>query len=465
MVNILLIDKRVHNYDYICNSINNDIARYVLFDFYQDTIDDIKERINVVLNANEVGDSRKTVTSVGILQHNYNLPDYQLTAQMYKPCIVVGVNTLDPQLDSWSEFSSFISWCNAVLGAVHFDMLACALYSDNNWKYVIDTLETQLPGGMIIRASTDLTGSATMGGNWFLETHTGVNLKTVYFTDAIDEYSYVLLNTTTNKGVILSNGQVKMWGYSSVYAFGSNGPNTYYTPFTPTQLTNIVATKIVMGSINPNGNTFVLDNSKNLYASGDNANGQFGTGNTNNLTSIQIIQNNVDNVFAGVYTTYIIKNNSLYASGMNSKMFGNGTTTNSASFVQITNITNVGNIAQIEASDSLAFLLYKDGTVYSTGYQSYGQLGLGHFNSVSTFTQVPITNVVQVAIGTYKTLFLKTNGDIYGCGRNDAYSLNPTNVNFYSYTSPIFCFNISNVKYITCNTHLNIVLKNDGTIQ
>ena len=39
MVNILLIDKRVHNYDYIYNSINNDIARYVLFDFYQDTID------------------------------------------------------------------------------------------------------------------------------------------------------------------------------------------------------------------------------------------------------------------------------------------------------------------------------------------------------------------------------------------------------------------------------------------
>ena len=64
-------------------------------------------------------------------------------------------------------------------------MMACALYSDatNNWKYIIDTLTAQT--GVTIRASNDDTGAASLGGDWFLESHTGVNWNTVYFTEAI----------------------------------------------------------------------------------------------------------------------------------------------------------------------------------------------------------------------------------------------------------------------------------------
>jgi hypothetical protein len=65
-------------------------------------------------------------------------------------------------------------------------MMACAIYSDANWKYIINKLETDT--GVTIRASTDDTGATTLGGDWFLESNTGVNLKGLYFTEAIEHY-------------------------------------------------------------------------------------------------------------------------------------------------------------------------------------------------------------------------------------------------------------------------------------
>ncbi len=466
-INVLLVDKRVHDYDKVMDAIDPDIAVGVLFDFYCDTFDIIKTRIMETLSSVQVlpVGTKIRVASVGLLQHNYQLPTFFMINSMRPGGVIHGVEWNDPRLDTWLEFSSFISWCNTELGAVHFDMLACALYSNSNWKYVIDTLETQLPGGMIIRASTDLTGSAAMGGNWFLETHTGVNMKTVYFTDAIDKYSYVLGGSSQFSGVILSNGQVKMWGtYNFNYVFGSIGLGTFSTPFTPTELTNVFAKKIAVGY----HFTLVLDNNRNLYATGNNDDGQFGTGNTTALQSFQIIHTNVDNFYnGGTSTTFIIKNNALYACGNNAYgQFGNATTTSSTSLVQITNITNVSDIAQIYNVGNGTFILYKNGTVYASGNNFGGKLGFGDTSSRIAFQQLSsISNVLQVSGNNTRTLFLKTNGDIYACGMNYNYTVNPTSSSSTTFATPIFCFNVPNVKYITTGAYLNLILKKDGTIQ
>jgi alpha-tubulin suppressor-like RCC1 family protein len=67
--------------------------------------------------------------------------------------------------------------------------MACAIYSDQNWMYIINQLEIQT--NVTIRASRDNTGSEELGGNWFLETHS-INLKDVYFTDAIHNFKGIL---------------------------------------------------------------------------------------------------------------------------------------------------------------------------------------------------------------------------------------------------------------------------------
>jgi uncharacterized protein YjdB len=130
---------------------------------------------------------------------------------------VLSVESQDPELAHWTQFREFIGWCKTEMNTAHFDMMACALYSDPGWKYVIDTLSAQT--GVTVRASTDNTGAATQGGNWFLESHTGVNLKGVYFTELIEEYRGILYLSSYNireystKG--FATGSIQAWGHSS----------------------------------------------------------------------------------------------------------------------------------------------------------------------------------------------------------------------------------------------------------
>ena len=209
-MNILLIDKRVSRYEDIVAAIDPVVAVGVVFDYFEDTFDTVKARMR------ELGVTNTTSgNSVGLIQHNYRAPMFSMLASA-DVAPVAQVATQDPGLDHWTQFRDFIRWCKTEFNTAHFDMMACALYSDPDWKYVIDTLSLPSQTGITIRASTDNTGSATLGGNWFLESHTGINLKGVYFTELIEEYRGVLYLTPNNireystKG--FATGSVQAWG-------------------------------------------------------------------------------------------------------------------------------------------------------------------------------------------------------------------------------------------------------------
>ena len=212
--NIILIDKRVQDYETILAAVDTNICIPVLFDYYTDTIADIKARISEATAecvANDTIESDAgTPRCVGLLQHNYNRPFYNLVAADTEGSVIMGVTDHDPELATWAPLRDLIACC----GAVYFDMMACALYSNPDWKYIIDTLTAQT--GVTIRASTDDTGAVAVGGDWFLESHTGVNLKGIYFNEAIEEYQGVLylmpykIRESPTKG--FATGSVVAWG-------------------------------------------------------------------------------------------------------------------------------------------------------------------------------------------------------------------------------------------------------------
>ena len=207
-MNILLIDKRVSRYKDIVAAIDPALAVGIVFDYFNETFDTLKTRIEAL-------GLPTTGNSVGLIQHNYKAPMFSMLASA-DLAPVLSVAAQDPELAAWAQFKDFIAWCKTELNTTYFDMMACALYSDPDWKYVIDTLS--LPGqtGVTVRASTDDTGAASLGGDWFLESHTGVNLKTVYFTELIEEYRGVLYTYANNireyptKG--FATGSVQSWG-------------------------------------------------------------------------------------------------------------------------------------------------------------------------------------------------------------------------------------------------------------
>ena len=177
-----------------------------------DDLDDIYEVFKTIPYESfpyiyQVDDSDNTVptsvpytqfSTIGIIQHTYlmNGSDTYKFINAMNPAILSDVKLNDLSLDTWRPFINFIQ-AILVRHQVHtLDLMACALYSDNNWKYVIDELQTRLE--INIRASLDNTGAALMGGNWILETD-DANLKDVYFTDAINGWNHLLATITDSR--------------------------------------------------------------------------------------------------------------------------------------------------------------------------------------------------------------------------------------------------------------------------
>ena len=209
---LLLIDSRVSNYQDIINAKQSGVY-HIVFDapthptHSTTLIKSIEDRIAAL--------GVPAFTSIGLVQHNDGRPIYEMFGRIsdrIKP-VISAVATHDPDFQTWNSISLFITMLRTTYRIVNFDMMACALYSNPDWKYVIDKL-TALTG-VTVRASNDDTGATSLGGDWFLESHTGANLKEIYFTEAIENYVGLLYTAshqdsiTWAKKLILIDNRIK----------------------------------------------------------------------------------------------------------------------------------------------------------------------------------------------------------------------------------------------------------------
>jgi alpha-tubulin suppressor-like RCC1 family protein/uncharacterized protein YjbI with pentapeptide repeats len=416
-MNILLIDKRVQDYETIVAAIDPALAAGVVFDYYEDTFDTVKTRMR------EFGIASH---SVGLIQHNYRAPMFTMLASA-DVAPIAQVATQDPDLAAWTQFRDFISWCKTELNTAHFDMMACALYSDPDWKYVIDTLTTQT--GVTVRASTDDTGAAALGGDWFLESHTGINLKTVYFTEAIEEY----------RGIFANQGE-------------------YFT--------------------------VIITTTGLIYATGKNLRGQLGVGDTNNrdtFTLMPLPEGKSPKVHAcgSDHTIVLMTDGTLYGTGHNAQgQLGVGDTTNRSTLTQIS-IPAGKVIKSIACGRLYTNVLMTDGTVYGTGstpgvityFYSHGGQGFGNKSTLTAleFPDGPARNVKKIACGGEHTVFITNNGSLFGVGDNSSRQLGGiyTGPNYYMTPNYYWDYDRTATKPITNSsgkTPANVICGNLNTI-
>lgn len=106
------------------------------------------------------------------------------------------------------------------------------------------------------------------------------------------------------------------------------------------------------------------------------------------------------------------------------------------------------------------FIVLKDGAVKGAGLNNVGQLGINSRTSQSVFTNVPITNVKQIACGNTYTMFLLKDGTVKGCGNN---SYGQLGIGNKTEQLKIVDIPITNVKQVACGGNHTIFLLNDGT--
>lgn len=164
------IDSRISDIPNIISSFESDVNYYV-FDYYNTEFADLKDKLI------------QDYDSIGIIQHNTYSNVYKLLEKQ-NDSVIENVIENDSELQTWADYIDFLKYIRDNNNVTFIDLFACDLWSNNNWKYIIQFIKDQY--NIHIRASINITGD---GGDFILESE---NFDTigVYFTDNILQYKY-----------------------------------------------------------------------------------------------------------------------------------------------------------------------------------------------------------------------------------------------------------------------------------
>ena len=212
--------------------------------------------------------------------------------------------------------------------------------------------------------------------------------------------------------------------------------------------------------------SFVLKNDGTLWGCGYNANGELGLGDGTNRTTFTKITTNTDNIksiYCGSNHTIILKSDgTLWGTGYNALgQLGLGDKNDRTIFTKITN-----DVKSVYCGQSHTFILKNDDTLWGCGVNTSNQLGLGEdANNKTTFTQITTNanDVKSACCGYYHTIILKNDGTLWGCGYNSGGRLGLGDEDNRT-TFTIINSNPGNIKSVYCGSDYTLILQNNGTL-
>ena len=273
----------------------------------------------------------------------------------------------------------------------------------NNWSYIKMGYQHSAAvktDGTLWTWGRNQRGQLGLGNTTYYSSPKQVGALTNWLYVAACAYSTMAIKT---------DGTLWGWGSGAVYQLGL-GNTTYYS--SPKQVGTDTNWSKIYGSGNGvNQNYVALKTDGTLWVWGNNGNGQLGLGDTTTRTSpVQVGSATWSYLESGGSSMAAIKSDgTLWTVGYNNLgQLGLGNTTQYSSQKQVGALTTWSSITY---TGETAYVAVKtNGTLWSWGNGSYGQLGLGNTISYSSPVQVGSnTNWAGVA-GSYAALHaLKTS--------------------------------------------------------
>jgi len=273
--------------------------------------------------------------------------------------------------------------------------------------------------------------------------------------------NWINVNLSESAGFALkTDGTLWTWGTNTYGQLGLGNITNYETPQQLGALTN-------WASVSTSGySTSAIKKDGTLWSWGYNVSGELGLGNRTNYSSPVQVGSlaNWKIIFVQPATggSLAIKTDgTLWAWGDNyAGQLGQGNTTNYSSPVQVGALTNWSTVSG-SGEDNHVVAVKTDGTLWTWGANTYGQLGLGNITSYSSPRQVgALTNWKTPAAGFNFSSVIKTDGTLWTWGYHPVLGLGSST----NYSSPKQVGSSTNWSTIGSGDYHSVALKTDGTL-
>jgi RCC1 and BTB domain-containing protein len=218
---------------------------------------------------------------------------------------------------------------------------------------------------------------------------------------------------------------------------------------------------------NEGNNVIIVTKNDKVFAFGDNNDGCLGLGHNNAVREPQIVnelcdQQIIDISYGLHYVFALTKSGTCFSWGE----LGFGTQTCEKRPKLIKGLLNE-NVVQIICGLRHSLVLTKSGELYGFGYNYFGQIGCG--NNSNQLTPIKIIGfnsekIVSIACGGYHSLVLTDEGQVYSWGYNSHGQLGLGNKAHQNRPQKINLNNNQIVKSISCGWNHSLLLTIDGNI-
>ena len=166
-----------------------------------------------------------------------------------------------------------------------------------------------------------------------------------------------------------------------------------------------------------------------------------------------------DMKFGASSTYFLLDDGSLWVTGLNQYgQLGLGDTENRNTLQKVEGIPK---LKKIYVNMYCVFTITENEEVYAWGLNDFGQLGLGEVGNKTLPTKLNITDVRDVYPYWFHNFIIKNDGSVWSCGRNTRGQLGLGDKTSRSTFTKV---NINNVKDIKLGNEHSAILKNDGTL-
>lgn len=262
---------------------------------------------------------------------------------------------------------------------------------------------------------------------------------------------------------IKTDGTLWSWGINSNGGLGLGNITPYSSPKQIGALTSWL--KISTGYFQ--GSALAIKTDGTLWSWGRNDSGQLGLGNRTKYSSpkqVGSLTNWLSICNFGRTCLAIKTDGTLWSWGYNvDGQLGLGNTTYYSSPKQVGSLTTWLKLTGGGYGSNAAIAIKTDGTMWTWGYNGFGQLGLNDRTSRSSPTQVgSLTTWSKIAGNMEAMAAIKTDGTLWMWGYNFYGTLGLGNITYYS--SPKQVGSLTTWKDVNVPFRFTIAIKTDGTL-